>query len=376
MLRAIAIVAVIMCHLDWALPASLEPAARFGWMGVDLFFVLSGYLIGSQLLRPLSRGETLRLRAFYRKRAYRILPAYLVVLLFYLIWNVRHGSAGMSPLWQFVTFTQNLFYKYGTEYQFDHAWSLCVEEHFYLLLPIIVLWLARRPVLWKTATVLAIFFGAGIALRGYELVHDLRHLPPSGGEFLAHYNERIYSPTYTRLDGLLAGVTLALIRIYRPAWWAAMLRKAGVLSVAGCALVGCAVWMVAGSTESAVGVAAAGTVFGFSVLALGLALLVAVASDSSSLLGRLRVPGAKVVATLAYSLYLTHREVARIDSLYLPHLMSCRDWRSILLVAASCLAMAGVLYLGVERPFLMLRDRREPRSSKNVDVEARAEPAL
>jgi peptidoglycan/LPS O-acetylase OafA/YrhL len=117
-------------------------------------------------------------------------------------------------------------------------------------------------------------------------------------------------------------------------------------------------------------------VFGFSVLALGLALLVAVASDSSTLLGRLRVPGAKLVATLAYSLYLTHREVARVDSVYLHGVMSTRDWRSTLLVAVSCLAMAGVLYLGVERPFLMLRDRREPRSSKNVDVEARAEPAL
>ena len=107
-----------------------------------------------------------------------------------------------------------------------------------------------------------------------------------------------------------------------------------------------------------------------------MALLVAVASDSSTLLGRLRVPGAKLVATLAYSLYLTHREVARVDSVYLHGVMSTRDWRSTLLVAVSCLAMAGVLYLGVERPFLMLRDRREPRSSKNVDVEARAEPAL
>ncbi len=368
--------AVIVCHLDWALPASLAPAAKFGWMGVDLFFVLSGYLIGSQLLRPLNRGERLSVPAFYRKRAYRILPAYVVVLVFYLMWDVRHGSTGMAPLWQFLTFTQNLFYKYGTEYQFDHVWSLCVEEHFYLLLPVMVLWLSRRPAPWKTATALAIFFAAGIGLRGYELVQDLRHLPPGSALFLAHYNEHIYSPTYTRLDGLLGGVTLALIRIYRPAWWVALLRNAGVLSVAGCALVGCAVWMVAGSTESAVGVAAAGTVFGFSVLALGLALLVAVASDNSTLLGRLQVPGAKVVATLAYSLYLTHREVARVDALVLPRIMGYRDGRSMLLVAVSCLAMAGALYLGVERPFLMLRDRREQRSSKSVDVEARAEPAL
>jgi peptidoglycan/LPS O-acetylase OafA/YrhL len=375
-LRSIAILAVIVCHLDWALPGVFAPVVKPGWMGVDLFFVLSGYLIGSQLLRSLRRSQGLSIFGFYRSRAYRILPVYWAVLVLFGLWNIIHPNPGKAPLWQFLTFTENLFYKNAMDHQFDHVWSLCVEEHFYLLLPILVLWLARRPALWKTATALAVFLLAGIGLRGYELLHDLRHLPPGSEQFLGRYYERIYYPTYTRLDGLLAGVTLALVRTYRPVWWVAILRNAGCLAAAGCALVGCAVWMFADSKHTAAGVAGVGTVLGFTVLALGLALLVAVGSDTGTLLGRMRVPGARLVATLAYSLYLTHREVARVDALYLPRIMGYRDGRTMLLLAVSCLAVAGAMYLCVERPFLMLRDRRGQRGRQNVDVEARAEPAL
>ena len=358
------------------LPKSVASVAQFGWMGVDLFFVLSGYLIGSQLLRSVGRAPGLSIGGFYRSRAYRILPVYWVVLLLFVVWNARHVSPGMAPLWQFLTFTENLFYRHATDHQFDHVWSLCVEEHFYLLLPVMVVWLARRPALWKTATVLGVFVLAGIGLRGYELMHDLRHLPPGSEQFLARYYERIYYPTYTRLDGLLAGVTLALVRTRRPVWWAAMLRHAGWLMAAGCALVGCAAWMSVGTMQTTAGMSGAGTVFGFTVLALGLALLVAVGSDAGTLLGRLRVPGARVVALLAFSLYLTHREVARVDALLFVRIMGYRDWRSLLLVWVSSLAVAGVLYLGVERPFLAVRDRREGRGPESVDLEALVEPAL
>lgn len=88
-LRSLAILSVMMFHVYafhgvGALPSTLEFAARMGWMGVDLFFVLSGYLIGSQLLRPYLRGERARLWTFYRNRAFRVLPAYCTVLALYL----------------------------------------------------------------------------------------------------------------------------------------------------------------------------------------------------------------------------------------------------------------------------------------------------
>ena len=135
----------MLYHQRGFLPDALQPTARFGWAGVDLFFVLSGYLIGAQLLRPLREGRPLGVAGFYRRRAYRILPAYLVVLGLYVVWPLWHEATGMSPLWEFLTFTENLFVDYSRNYAFSHVWSLCVEEHFYLLLPWLVLLLARRP---------------------------------------------------------------------------------------------------------------------------------------------------------------------------------------------------------------------------------------
>jgi peptidoglycan/LPS O-acetylase OafA/YrhL len=376
----LAIVAVIVCHLDWLMPKSIGPAAQFGWMGVDMFFVLSGYLIGSQLLRPVSRGERLSVAAFYRKRAYRILPAYLVVLACYVVANLRSGfygrGSGMAPLWEFLTFTENLFGDHARDFQFQHVWSLCVEEHFYLVLPVIVVLLARRAAVWKTLSLLAFCLLLGIALRSYELQHVLRHLEPGSAVFEDQYFDRIYDPTYTRLDGLLAGVSLALLRIYRPQAWAEIARRANGLIFAGCGLAGVAVWMFAGRLTSTHGVAAVGTAIGFPVLSLGFALLLVAATEPRCWLGRLHVPGARLVATLAYSLYLTHREVGKVVNVFFPLVAAYRDWRPMLLTAVSCLAVAGALYLGVERPFLVLRDRREGRGTGSVDLEARVEPAL
>jgi peptidoglycan/LPS O-acetylase OafA/YrhL len=371
-LRALAIVLVMAYHISWRLPVAFKASGKFGWMGVDLFFVLSGYLIGSQLLKPVRDGKQVSPLAFYRKRAYRILPAYLAVLLIYLLWPGWHEETGMSPLWQFLTFTENLFVDYAKNRAFSHVWSLCVEEHFYLLLPLIVLLLARKSAAWKTVAVLGFFFVLGIAVRWHELVTALR---PAGDRLPLLYIERIYFPTYCRLDGLLAGIALAVIRLFRPAWWATMVRRGNWLMLAGCVLVGIAIWMFFDRFTSVTGAAAAGTVIGFPVLSLGMALWIPAASDVQCALGRWHIPGAKWVAMLAFSLYLTHKEVASLVSKWLPALTETRDWRTVPLYALSCMAVAAVLYFCVERPFLVLRDQRERRGT-DVDLEARVDPAL
>ncbi len=369
-LRALAIVLVMVFHLGWRLPDGFEPVARFGWMGVDLFFVLSGYLIGSQLLKPVRAGQGVSLPGFYRNRAYRILPVYLVVLALYALWPAWREAPGLSPLWQYLTFTQNFFVDYGKNQAFSHVWSLCVEEHFYLLLPMIVLVMFRKSALWKTIAVLAFFFALGLATRSYEYFHGLLPMGRDSDGFGVRYIERIYYPTYTRLDGLLAGVALALVRVFRPTWWSAILRRANWVLAAGVAVLACAVWIF-GDRFGPVG-----TVIGFPLMAIGFAMLVAAAAETRCWFGRMRVPGAKVVAMLAYSLYLTHKEVAHLDELWLPRVMASRGAGATALIAASCLAAAAVLYFAVERPFLVLRDRRAGNRATSVDVEARAEPAL
>src|SRR5579862_7992291 len=139
-MRAIAILWVMLWHMHWLLhPSLLTGLGRYGWMGVDIFFVLSGYLIGSQLLRPYTRGSQPSIGGFYLRRAFRVLPAYLTVLLLYFTVPGFREAPGLSPAWQFLTFTENFRINYATDQAFSHVWSLCVEEHFYLILPLLVL---------------------------------------------------------------------------------------------------------------------------------------------------------------------------------------------------------------------------------------------
>src|SRR6478735_273406 len=140
LLRALAIIMVVVYHaalFGFKLPGRVD---RFGWIGVDLFFVLSGYLIGGQLLAPLARDQRLKLGRFFTRRALRILPAYLAVLAIYFLLPAVREYPTISPLWKFLVSVQNIGLRGGTS--FSHAWSLAVEDQFYLLLPVIVLLLA------------------------------------------------------------------------------------------------------------------------------------------------------------------------------------------------------------------------------------------
>jgi len=361
-LRSLAILSVMVYHVYTfhdvgSMPSMLEFAARMGWMGVDLFFVLSGYLIGSQLLRPYRSNERPSLPGFYRNRFYRVLPAYLTVLAIYYVLPVWRERPNLPPLWQFLTFTQNLFVDYGVNQAFSHVWSLCIEEHFYLLLPLVVLFAMRRPSLRKTVAVLGGLVLFGICVRAFILFHTLRPLASAGQSWGLVYMERIYYPTYSRLDGLLAGVTIALVKTFRPIWWSTLARRGHTLFSLGLCLVGLSAWLFRDHWSSVTGASAFGTVIGFPALSLGLGLLVASALSTKGLLSRIRIPGAKLIATLAYSLYLTHKELIHLVDRCFPGIARAGflSWLGVYMVC--CLTVAAALYLCVERPFLILRDK-------------------
>ena len=356
-LRALAILVVMVFHLQMYLPQFLGQVGKVGWMGVDIFFVLSGFLIGAQLLKPYARGEKLSLTAFYRRRAFRILPAYLVVVLLYFTVPAWRESPGISPPWMFLTFTQNFFIDYSVHQAFSFAWSLCVEEHFYLVLPLLVLLLMKRPSIGKTVTLVAIVAAAGMVVRTYVLFHVLRPMAQTDGNLWLPYLEQIYYPTYTRLDGLLVGVSLALIKTFRPRWWTALAARGHAALLGGVMLVGIAIWLFQDRFTSAAGVSAWGTVIGFPVLSAGFGLLLLSSVSHNGLPGRFRVPGAELVATLAFGLYLTHKEAVHLDRLLLPALTAERGFVSLCLYATTCFVAATLLYVCVERPCMRLRDR-------------------
>src|SRR5689334_22476730 len=166
LLRAIAVIWVMLFHsfLVGGLGTDFAWLSRYGWMGVDIFFVLSGFLIGRQVLAPLARGESMSYITFYRRRFFRIVPAFAVVLALYALFPSWREVEGMAPWWQFATFTLNLLIDYTSVQAFSHAWSLCVEEHFYLLFPLLAWWLTRRPSARVLVVVFCTLVLAGIAL--------------------------------------------------------------------------------------------------------------------------------------------------------------------------------------------------------------------
>jgi len=348
LLRSLAILLVALFHMSLeTAPEGLRVIQQCGWMGVDLFFVLSGFLIGSQLLRPYLRNEKPSLWTFYLRRAFRVLPAFWVVLLVYVLVPGFRERPNLPDVWRFLTFTQNL----GLEAPaaFSHAWSLCVEEHFYLFFPILVLWLMRKPSLGKAIGVATTIFVAGLIVRWVIWAHYLGPIADDSNNerlFIVRYWGMIYFPTYARLDGLLVGVLLAGIRIFRPAWWSYAMARRTLVFVIAAILLGLAVW----SCWEIYSVSA--VVWGFPLIAFGFGfLLVAVAGLP------VRIPGATIGATLAYSTYLTHKAVMHLDRVYLGNLLSVNWFVSLAIYAVSSLIVASVLYLCIEGPFLRLRER-------------------
>src|SRR6188472_4134161 len=212
LLRALAIVVVVVYHaalFGFKLPGRVD---RFGWIGVDLFFVLSGYLIGGQLLASLARDQRIKLGRFFTRRALRIMPAYFVVLAIYFLLPAWREYPEMSqPLWKFLFSFQNIALHGGTA--FSHAWSLAVEDHFYLALPFIlpvVFWRPRAAIILSGAILLC-----GVLLRA---VLASQNATDTGVSFRG-FQAWIYYPTWTRLDPLVFGVVLAAIERFRPNWW-------------------------------------------------------------------------------------------------------------------------------------------------------------
>lgn len=348
LLRAIAVVWTMLFHsfLVGGLGEDWEWAQRYGWMGVDLFFVLSGFLIGSQVLAPLARGEGFSFGDFYLRRAFRILPAFWAVLLLYLLWPGFREAPGMEPWWKFAGFFLNLSIDYDHNAAFSHAWSLCVEEHFYLLFPLLALGLIKRPSKAVFIATCVAIVAAGIGVRTAAWLH-YDALAPDRNWFV----ENIYYPTWNRLDGLLAGVMLAVWKTYRPLHWAKCGRRANLVLLAGVATMALSFWLFRERTGLL------GNGIGWPVLSCGLAMLVFAGAQPNGGLGARAIPGAAWLAAVSYSLYLVHKPVYRLVESHLDAALQGRGLLAFAVYGIASLVAAALLHYAVERPGLRLRDR-------------------
>lgn len=345
LLRALAVLMVMLWHLPKpARVGVLADAHAWGWLGVDVFFVLSGYLIGGQLMNRLARGQRIDFADFYLRRAFRILPAFLAILALYLLIPTMREGDGMPPVWRFLTFSMNWNLDAKATGTFSSAWSLCVEEYFYLLAPLTLLALRGRAP-WLGVALAALILGGGMALRA-KLYLD------GPVEPWPVYMARLYYPTWVRLDGLLLGVLLAAGRTFRPQ--ATARRLPGWAALAGGLVVLAGAIAVIG--DQGVILDFAGATFGYPLFSLACALLLSAALDAQPWLARIPLPGVATLAALSYSLYLVHKPVYTLDKAWLGA-GALSGWPALALYGCTVLAAALALHHGVERPFLVLRDR-------------------
>ena len=341
-------------HYGRGIPSWLEPIKQIGWTGVDLFFVLSGYLIGFQLLKEYKDTSSIDFKQFYYKRFFRIIPAYIAVLILYFsIGNLREGS-GLPPLWRFLTFTQNFGLDSQTQKSFSHAWSLCVEEQFYLLLPITIFFVFRSRIQKFTPFFIIILIGLGFFLRIYNWNEFVQPFIESGNrrEMFKGFIEKVYYPSYNRMDGLIVGVTIAAIFSFKAKIKDYLTKYGNIVLLIGFGLFLFAYQMC----ESLITYKA--MIFGLPLISLAYGVILIGAISPTSILYKIKSRISLVIATLSYAIYLTHKQLYQfvrtvITSIDNDFLQQNLFW--ICIVAA--IVGGFILHIIIEKPFLRLRDK-------------------
>jgi peptidoglycan/LPS O-acetylase OafA/YrhL len=319
-LRCLAIAGVVTCHTVSAFGSSpaLAPL-QLGGKGVDLFFVLSGWLLGHQLLTERRDTGTIDVRRFWYRRWLRTLPAYYAVLGLTFAWQIA-GRGSMDLCWSYVLFGQT--YLLPRMPYFGVSWSLCVEEHFYLAVaPLLLLFATgrRAVVLWLLLLVPAL----------------CRHFGACGS----------LEQTHVRWDQCGAGVALAAVEVYAPVVWRRLCRAALVLASVAFGALGLNV-LFRLHPEWGVGDLGTGA---WTLMAVALVLL---ANSGPFWSQRFTLPGARFLADRAYALYLLHGEALAL----MKHTSGLSFLVYLVLTWGVSLLLAEALFRGVERPFLRARE--------------------
>src|SRR3984957_13585875 len=256
--RGIAIIAVMGFHFHSVntgysfIPVIEYPLKNFGREGVNLFFTLSGFLVGGLLLKQYSQTGRIDARRFIIRRIFKIWPAYYVLILF-------HVFAGRHPtdtfLIQNLTHLQNYL---GTS--INQTWSLAVEEHFYLFLPALLLLFVRFKVGANA------IIGTLLALCGLVLI--ARCAVVSNGDLDAAFYQTQY-----RIDSLLFGVILAAFYWMKPAVYKKFADKKWLLLVMVGALIA---WLVLATKHLVLDES-----IGYTIQAIGFAAAIVLALEYS-----------------------------------------------------------------------------------------------
>jgi peptidoglycan/LPS O-acetylase OafA/YrhL len=344
-LRSIAILLVVSGHLsaDFAgrygsTVYSRLPFVANGWIGVDLFFVLSGFFIGGQLWKEQIRRGTVDVGRFMLRRGFRIWPLYYFFFVVVLSVSLLLGTAPKTYGWSDLVFLTN-YVNHGIV---EGSWSLCTEEQFYIVTPLAIYFFARhlravercRPWLWTLLCLVPL-------LRAAIWIHGTGH-------FFSH-DAQLFSPIYyrsiTHCDGLIIGLIIANL------WETRTQPKSKLANPWLLVLFGTFALVALHVLQK--------EIFDFSALALffGSFVWLGVQRHVGVFDSRLFY----WISRLSFGMYLNHEYIATwVVERVLPHLGLSRSHLlanlfGVVVLATISAAVALVTFCLVEHPFLQLR---------------------
>lgn len=338
-LRALAVVAVLAYHADltWA---------RGGFLGVDAFFVLSGYLITSLLIAEWRNTGTIDLPAFWARRARRLLPALFLLLVgiagYALVFaepeeldklrNASLATLGYIANWQLAFSGESYFDQFSLPSPLRHTWSLAIEEQWYLIWPLLFVFMLRLG----RSSLSTLFTASLVMIAGSALLMAWLYDPGADPS-------RVFYGTDTRAQSLLVGAVLAMLL----AWHGPLRASAARLMLQLAALAGAVFsgWLWASTSDDSTLLYRGGFLVSAVVIAV---VIAAVVQPERGPLGRLlSLSPLRGLGRISYGVYLWHWPVY----LVLTPVRTGWDGYGLLIVrVALTLALAIASYYVIENP--------------------------
>jgi peptidoglycan/LPS O-acetylase OafA/YrhL len=369
-LRSLAVALVIVAHFSAALSKEGGSANWFaklpivsgGRIGVDLFFVLSGYLIGGQLWREFGTRGTVSLGRFVTRRIFRIWPLYFFFYAF--VTFVLNSGVSAWHGWSDLIFMTN-YLNHGIVMG---SWSLCIEEQFYIAAPLVVLigssYRLSMHAFGKILLSLLLLLPLLRALIWWKLTGDFQH---RNNHVFASY---IYQPIHTHADGLVIGMLIALYRCLNE-------KRAvtGFFTSGYCILAAAIVFGIGHIVQR--------EVFDFLGMSLIFGSMVQYClSNRPKYLAFMNGWYFYVISRLSYGMYLNHEYmadgVARITNRGLPFLSgipALREMIGALVLTVFSVLLSLITYCLIEHPFLHFRDLVLNRRTITTDSEKSPPPS-
>ncbi len=270
------------------------------------------FALGKISKEHIAHKRTFSFKTFMVRRLWRTLPNYIVVLALYIWIDGFHDHQILPPLWKMLTFTANFGLRTGTA--FSHSWSLCVEEQFYLALPIIALILYYKKSIRLSWCLVAFTLIGGMALRTYMWITYTNGMAQSHELFnYSNYYTYIYYFTFCHLDPIICGVIIALIRNFYSHFWYKITSRGDLCLILGVVslIITCYMFM---SHEYAYRFSLIPTIIGFTLLGISFGLLLISALSPNSILHWVKIPFAERIAVLSFAIYLIQKPLDHLTA--------------------------------------------------------------